>query len=262
MYANLLIALVEQPSTVLTIYWGCLIIGGGLILVSMIGAIEHGAAVDADAGMHVEVDADADFDLDSMHAEADFGVDAGHAEMDIGADAGHVEFDGGLDAAHGGLASAGHATGGAAAVANWFSLRFLVFFAAMFGATGVIFSYLSDWNTKPVLIVALLSGLLVGQGVHQIFRLIRRTSGDSTPRTGDYVNRRASVTIPIAPVGPGEIAVEVRGTQRFLPATATGDMKFKAGDEVVVVGYRAGVAQVISLGEYERQYRSQQGDQA
>lgn len=245
MCTGLLLAVAEQPTVLLAAYWAGLIIGGGLILLSMLGALEHGSAIDADAGLHMDVDAGGDFDLDAAHADADFGVDAGHAEMDVGVDTAHVGVD-----------HAAHAAGGAAVMANWFSLRFLVFFAAMFGATGVIFSYLSDWSSKPILIVALLSGLVVGQGVHQLFRLIRRNSGDSTPQPVDYVNRLASVTIPIAPAGTGEISVQVLGTERFVPAMAGGETKFNAGEEVVVIGYRAGVAQVISRSEFERLNRS------
>lgn len=251
MFLSLLSMLAEQPGLLLTAYWAGLIIGGGLILLSMIGALEHGSAIDADSGLHLDTAAGGDFDVDAAHVDADFGVDVPHADVDVGWDAAHVGVD-----------HAAHAAGGATVLANWFSLRFLVFFAAMFGATGVIFSYLSELSAKPIFIMALLAGLVVGQSVHQIFRLIRRTSGDSTPRAADYVNRLASVTIPISGESTGEVALQVRGTQRFVPAVAAGDAMLKAGDEVVVVGYRAGVAQVLSRGEFERQVREKQGETA
>ena len=85
-----------------TLYWICLIFGGGLILVSSV------SGGDADADVDVDVDAyfDAYFD---MEADVDVDVDADlDAEVDHGGE----------------IAAAG-------SLATWFSIRFAVYFMAM-----------------------------------------------------------------------------------------------------------------------------------
>lgn len=224
--AALLSLLLADVATVLTAsYWGGLIIGGGLLVVSILGGHDSDVDVDVDAGFDFDADADLDFDVD-----ADAGVD-----VDLGTDVAH--------AAHGGFAD----------LTTWFSLRFVVFFAAVFGAIGVILTYLTGLHPGITFVIALAVGLLVGQGVHQTFRLIRRTSGDSAPRPQDYVNKLARVTIAISHPQKGEVALQVRGARRFVPAvTSDAGQSFKVGDEVVVVGYRAGVARVVSREEFEQ----------
>lgn len=227
--AALLSVLLADVATVLTAsYWGGLIIGGGLLVVSVLGGHDSDVDVDVDAGFDFDADADLDFDVD---ADADLATDVAHA-------------------AHGGFAD----------LTTWFSLRFVVFFAAVFGVIGVILTYLTGLHAGITFVIALAAGLFVGQGVHQTFRLIRRTSGDSTPRPQDYVNRLARVTIAISHPQKGEVALQVRGARRFVPAlTSEGGPSFKVGDEVVVVGYRAGVAHVVTREEFEQRSRSRQG---
>jgi membrane protein implicated in regulation of membrane protease activity len=242
MFEIALLAVADGVSLLTAAYWGGLIIGGGLLLVSVLSAAGGGADVDADTDVDFDVDADvdADFDVDA-DVDADFDVDA-DADLDVDVD---------TDVAHA-------AEGGAAALATWFSMRFIVFFLAMFGAVGVILTHLTATDRWATLGIALVAGLLVGQGVHQIFRHIRRTSGDSTPRPQDYVDRLARVTIAISHPDKGEVALQVRGTRRFVPAVTNGsDQRFNVGDEVVVVGYRAGVAHVVSRAEFEQESRAE-----
>ncbi len=231
MLEHVLLAVSDAAAVLTAVYWGGLIIGGGLLLVSMLGASDSDVDVDTDAGFDFDVDADADIDFD-VDADADLDVD-----VDV-------------DAAHA-------VEGGAAALATWFSMRFVVFFAAVFGAVGVILTHLTSTGLWPTFVLALVAGLVVGQGVHQIIRQIRRTSGDSAPRPQDYVHRLARVTVAITHPDKGEVALQVRGTRRFVPAVTSGaGRRFDVGDEVVVVGYRAGVAQVVSRAEFEQESRS------
>ncbi len=234
-------------------YWGALIVGGGLLLVSIIGGSHADAGVDAhtgvdfDADVHMaDLDLDADFDVD-----ADFDIDgAADFDVDVGTD---IDTD---------IAHASHAAGGgAAALATWFSMRFVVFFLAVFGAVGVILTHLTAVGRTATLVVALVAGVAVGQAVHQMFRTIRRTSGDSTPSPRDYVNKLARVTIAIHHPRKGEVALHVRGTRRNVPAVADdARASFAAGEEVVVVGYRAGVARVVSRAQFEQRMHSVEGD--
>ncbi len=202
--------LASSADVLIGLYWGALILGGGLLLVSVLGGL----------GQH--------------HADVDAGG-AADAHAGVEADSGH--FDGSIH----------HAVhGGTAALSTWLSLRFVVFFLAMFGAAGVILTYLTPLTRWLVCALALVAGLAVGQSVHQLFRLIRRTSGDSTPRAADYVDQPARVAVTIVPPHAGEVALLVRGTERYVPAVAAErGPPLEVGDEVLVVGYHDGVARVV-----------------
>jgi hypothetical protein len=187
------------------VYWVCLILGGGLLIISAIGG------GDSDGGVDVDVDADVSVDTD---------VDMGHA----------------------------HAT----SLANWLSVHFAVFFMAMFGLVGVTLTHLTAQSTAVTLASALAGGIVVGQGAHQILRRLRRSSGDSTPKPEDYVNKLARVTIDVSGPKGGEVALRVGRAERFVRAVPRhSDQTFSSGALVGVVGYHDGVAEVVSREEYD-----------
>ena len=214
-------------------YWICLIVGGGLLILSSLGGGDHpDVDVHAATGFDVQADMPAHADVDAGGVDAH--VDAGHADV------GHISH------AH-----------SAASISTWFSIRFVVFFIAMFGAVGVILTYLTPVRPGLTFSLALLAGLCCGQGAHYVSRLVLRTGGNSTTQPQDYVNKLARVTIPVVHPDPGEVAIQVRSGERYLPAVACAPGRhFNTGDEVVVVSYRAGVAQVISRAEFEQQTHS------
>ena len=214
------------------LFWICLIVGGGLLLISTFMGGDAHSGIDADIG----VDADVGVDVD-VSADADIGADvdaSGHFGGDVHAD--HVHAD------HPGPVS----------LASWFSVRFVIFFMAVFGLIGVVLTHLTNASSGAAAGSAVLGGLIVGQGVHQLLRKLQRTSGDSTAQPRDYVNKLARVTIAIHPSRKGEIALLVRGGERFVPAVAKRkDGSFGVGDEVAVVDYSGGIAEVVSRKEFE-----------
>ena len=114
------------------------------------------------------------------------------------------------------------------------------------------FTFLTDQTSGVAFVSALVGGLVIGQGVHQILRKLRRSSGDSTPQPRDYVNKIARVTIAVDHARKGEIAVRAGRAERFIPAIAKrADTMFKSGERVAVVAYRNGVAEIVSREEYE-----------
>ena len=188
-----------------TLYWICLIVGGGLLIISSLAGGDADAALDAELDVDVSVDSEVD---------------------------------------------TGHATAGS--LASWFSMHFAVFFVAVFGLIGVTLTHLTDQTSGVAFVSALVGGLVIGQGVHQILRKLRRSSGDSTPQPRDYVNKIARVTIAVDHARKGEIAVRVGRAERFIPAIAKrADTMFKSGERVAVVAYRDGVAEIVSREEYE-----------
>ncbi len=226
---QILMNLAEIAPLLTTIYWICLIVGGGLLLVSSVA----GGHADADFGSHLG--GDVSFD---GHVGADF-----HAPGDLTADV-HLPGDvsGDIHAHH----------PGATSLATWFSIQFLVFFMAMFGLIGATFTHLTDMGTIATLGVAVAGGVIVGQSVHQLLRKLRRSSGNSTTQLADYINRTARVTIDMTHHNTGEVALHVGATERFVPAVSKReDAMFSRGDAVAVVEYQGGVAQVVSQEEFE-----------
>jgi hypothetical protein len=215
MFDPAMMTLAINVAALTTVYWVCLIVGGGLLAISTV----LGSNTDADLDVADAADA-----LDGADAGADF-------DADVGGDVAH---------------------GGAAALSAWFSIRFLVFAVAVFGALGVILTHLSQTKAELVLVIALAGGVAVGQFVHQLMRMVRRTSGDSTPQPRDYVDKLARVTIAINPPKKGQVALTVGHTRRYVAAIAQRpQVNFNVGDEVVVVAYRAGIAEVVSRAEHE-----------
>jgi hypothetical protein len=117
---------------------------------------------------------------------------------------------------------------------------------------------MSDMAPTNVSIIAIVSGVVAGQAVHQLLRLLKRTSGNSTVSVADFLKQTARVTVQISPPSKGEIAIPVRGNTRFVPAVAKrSDDKFQTRDEVVVVGFRNGTAEVISKKEFDFKTQAQ-----
>ncbi len=231
---QMLMSFAEIASLLTTAYWACLIVGGGLLLISSLAG-GHG---DADLGGHF----DGDIGDISLDAHVDVGADF-HAPADLSAD-----IDAPADVS--GDIHADHA--GATSLTSWFSVQFVVYFLAMFGLIGVTLTHLTDAGGGVTVAVATLGGLLVGQGVHQLLRKLRRTSGNSTTHLADYLNKVARVTIDMSHQDTGEVALHVGSNERFLPAVSKReDAKFSRGDAVAVVEYQGGVAQVVSREEFE-----------
>jgi hypothetical protein len=256
MLANLPTGEAMVSPVLVTVYWACAVVGVGLILLSALGG-SHGhtdGSVDVGAG-GLGGDMPVDMHLDvGAGVPADAGLDlSGHAGgVEAGAP-GEAHFGG--DAAHGGHESTGETPvpqSPDSTAATWFSMRFVVFFVGVFGVIGLILTYMTGAAVPVAFGVALVSGLAAGQGVHQTFRRLDRTAGNSTPTVADYVNQIGRVTIAIRPPKTGEVAIAVRGGQRYLPAASKHlDAGFAVGDEVAVVDYCGGVASVVSRKEFE-----------
>ena len=217
------------------VYVVCLIVGGGLLVISTVFGGHHDADVDVQVDGGVDLDMHADVDL---HADVDTDFDAAaDVHVDHAADAG-VDH-----------AAEGHDL---LSISTWFSIRFVVYFAAVFGLVGTVLSYMSGLSRGVVLGLSVAGGLVVGQGVHQTLRALRRSSGDSAAATEDYLNQPARVTIAIDSPARGEVAVEVRGKEQFVAAAANRpDDSFQVGDRVVITAYAGGTVQVVSQQEYE-----------
>ena len=216
------------------VYIISLIVGGGLIAFSTILGGQGDGGFETD--FSPELDAHVG-DVD-VHVDVDADADVGH-DVDLGDEGGHD-------------AAVGHAASGPFALANWFSVKFVVYFAAMFGGVGLTLDKLTDMTPFSVLVYALIGGFIIGQGAHQFLRLIRKTSGNSQVSVRDFINRTGRITIRVQPPKRGEVAIHIGDRERFVPAVSRRpDDEFKVGDKVVIVGFNAGTAEVISKREHE-----------
>ena len=213
------------PVPLLTVYVVSLVVGGGMLLISTL------------FGGHAGTD---------VHVDGDFSF-SGDVHADVPSDV-HVDPSGGTDGALDGVAGHGHEW---FSLTSWFSISFVVYFLAVFGLVGTSLSFLSEIESGKVAALALATGLIAGQGVHQLLRFLRRTSGNSALNMSEYLNRSACVTIAIDGHKKGEVAVSVRGGTRYLPAAARQpDKRFNKGDHVVIISINDAIAEVVSRDEH------------
>ena len=117
---------------------------------------------------------------------------------------------------------------------------------------GTTLTHRSQWSSRSILAGSTVVGLALGQGIHQLLRRLTRTSGDSTPRPEDYVNKMARVTVRIVPPKMGEVVVRVGRGDRYVPAIShRADRSFQTGEQVAVMDYRDGIAVVVSREEHD-----------
>lgn len=167
----------------------------------------------------------------------------GEGDADLGSDGGvDVDIDADVDGDFGSVGS----------LTSWFSMNFAVYFLAAFGLVGVVMTYLTSRAPGTVVASSVIAGAVVGQGVHQLLRKLRSSSGNSAPAAADYENKLARVTVSVGHKNQGEIVVRVRRSDRYVPAVAKrDDDAFAPGEQVGVVAYRDGVAEVVSRKEFE-----------
>lgn len=227
-------AIAEFPSLG-GVYVVSLIVAGGLLVVSaFLGGHSH-----SDVDVEIDTGFDADVDMDvGAHADVDLDA-AAHAEV-------------------GGLHT--HAAGSALSLSTWISVRFVMYFAAMFGLVGTVLTHSSDVSPGSVLAYAVIGGFIMGQFAHQLFRYLKKNSSDSTTHVKDYVNKLGRVTVAIKPPSRGEVAIQVGENERCLPARAKRDDEvFEPGQSVGVIGFHFGTALIVSRREYDFLNESNEG---
>lgn len=199
----------------LAIYIFCLVLGGSLMAVSVLGDVFG--------------DADVDLDLDT---DMDFELDAG----DLGADAGDLDVD------------AGDATD----AVRILSIRTLIYTLFGFGAVGTLLSFLSSGGFLATLAYAVGGGLLSGAVVTTVFNYLRRTDTGAQLSDATYVGLSGTVTLPLSAGSAGAVAVE-RGERRIslraLPHPSAAGSDPSTWKSVVVVEMDRGVARVAPVEE-------------
>ncbi|MDH5522230.1 MAG: DUF1449 family protein [Acidimicrobiia bacterium] len=206
------------------IYLASAIFGGSFLIPMILGGLGSDMDVDTDFELDTDVDFDADFDAD-LEVDSDLGSDS---DSPVSA---------GLDA-------------GQAIVGSLLSFRSIVFFAAFFGAAGLVFTGLG-YNVVVTLVTALVLGAAAAVANSVLFGLLR--TSESTSQVGErtFEGRPASVTVPIDGGRRGRIRLDLAGQPHYLIAESFDGESFGPGHEVVVVELRDGIARVASLIDLE-----------
>ncbi len=168
-----------------------------------------------------------------------FGADA-DTGFDVDADA---DLDLDLDTGAGG--------GLAALATDYLSFRALVFFAALFGLTGVVLDLL-DANGAFTLAAAVAMGVFAVWLNARLIRYVKQSSVTTSLRDADMAGLAGEVVLPVGPGRKGRVAIEVDGQRRYLVATpfrASGE--FSVGDRVVVIEVERGGARIAAMDELE-----------
>ncbi|MDH3299737.1 MAG: hypothetical protein OES24_04445 [Acidimicrobiia bacterium] len=220
------------------LYLASAIFGGSFLIPMILGGLgsdmEVDTDLDTDFGTDFDVDTDVDFDTD-FELETDFDTDV-DLDSDIGSET-HSPVSAGLDASQ-------------AIVGSLLSFRSIVFFAAFFGAAGLVFTGLG-YNVVLTLVTALVLGVVAAVANSVLFGLLK--SSESTSQFGErtFEGRPAAVTVPIDTDRRGRIRIDLAGQPHYLVAESFDGEAFKPGHEVVVVEIKDGIARVASLIDLE-----------
>lgn len=215
----------------LGIYILAAMIGGGLLLFSVLSGAFHGLGdVDASGG-----------DIS--------GVDADVTAIDADVSGGDIHL-GGTDVDHD--VHVGHDTPGLL-VLGLFRPRNLIFSLAAFGVTGTL---LTVMGSSPN--ATLVSSLVMGGGAwlltYGVFTWLRWSdTGVDAVSEGEIEGRAARVALPMAPGESGRIVCLVADRELYLTARPAPEVRetLDAGSEVVILRIEGGVAEVIPFDALE-----------
>lgn len=199
----------------LGVYLFATVVGGGLLLLSLLGGGDG----------HGDVDAQADVDAH---------VDAGGADHDAGVDADHP--------------------GVTQLVLGFFRPRNFVFGTAAFGLTGSVLTLVGAHPAFTLLAAAGL-GVGFFFLSHGVFALLRRSEAAIAPVSDtQLLGERARVTLDLQPGQPGRIACLLGGREVHLVARLgpQAEAAVPAGATVIVTQVVDGTAEVLPPDLYDR----------
>lgn len=203
-----------------------LIVGGGLLAISLLGDLLGGG--DADLDTDLDTDFDADFDTDVA-------VDADVAMDDIGTDAAGVE---------------GEVSTDLAGAIRIFTIRNLTYFLFGFGGVGwLLVTTRPDLPIWVATVAAVVGGTVAAGAAAVIFGWVKATESGWQADETTYVGCEARVVLPVRHERMGRIIVR-RGDRehelRALPfdARADGPERWRT---VIVIEMDGGTARVSPL---------------
>jgi hypothetical protein len=167
----------------------------------------------------------------------------GDADMDADIDG---DIGGDVDASADAEVDGATSGQGIVAAARFLSFRNVVFFAAFFGLTGVLFTFLQI-NSVITAGTALVIGLAAGASVHHLMDFMRQSESGEAESLDRLEGSYAEVVVGMAGSRPGKIAVKAGDRTHQLVASiheAAEAIEFRTGDTVTIVRIENGIARV------------------
>ena len=132
---------------------------------------------------------------------------------------------------------------------NWFAYinpTSIVFFLIGFGFFGYVFHNTAHFLLPITLLLSGVSGLVIAGLLLLLFsRIFSNIEGETEQDVADRTGLLGTVSIPIQENGMGEILyTSPAGLRKSIPARSVGGQRLERGQEVVVVNYAQGVAEV------------------
>lgn len=212
----------------LTLYLIAGIVGGSLIVLSALGGIgDHDADLEVDHDVDLDVDHDVALDFDADH---DLDLDLDH----------DVDHD--LDVAHAGVLDGVDPEG---VWLPFLSLRFWTYFAAGFGITGGLLTWLGALIEPVIGLSAGGTGLVAGLAMSYAMRALKRGEAHGHIGLDDYQGAEGVVLVAIQPGGTGKIRTRVRGEEVDLLASSDATEPLAAGAPIIIIDMVGAQARVV-----------------
>ena len=201
----------EVPAMML-IYILCLVAGGTFVGLSAIGGLDG-----------------ADFATD-FDAEIDAETESSFDDVDLG--------------------TQGHQTSSKRRGRLWLpflSLRFWTFALCFFGLTGLLVSLVQpELANGLTFLIAILMGLLCGTAAAFVLRALGSNQVNSLTRPDELSGHIGTVEIPFDASSRGKVRLSIRGSTVGFFAFTQEQRKFRAGEQVLVVGLENNKLWVVS----------------
>ena len=126
-------------------------------------------------------------------------------------------------------------------------LSTIAFFAATFGFVGVV-GGATGAGVFSLLVTSAVVAALSGLMSTQVFKWIRRNSVSSEVMDEELEGTMAQVALEVSKSYRGKIIVEIAGAREQMTASPFDGSTIKAGERVVIVKIKGGVALVAPLG--------------
>lgn len=210
--------------SMLTLYVICAILGGGLILLSALGAL----------GGH---DVSHDLASDTGDFSHDFATDSGSADgadHDVSHDAGPADHD--VDSSGPNMFTD--------ALAAFLSLRFWTYLIGTFGLLGTILTATRSAPDALIPLYAMGAAIPMGFLAASLYRVLQRAQTSSSASYQDFLGAEAKVLVAIRGESPGRIRMEMRDETIDMVAVGEEGRQFDVGEQVFVVGLDAHRAKV------------------
>jgi len=127
------------------------------------------------------------------------------------------------------------------------SLRFWTYFAATFGAVGLLLTFVTSTAEPIVAIVSLVTGLAAGFATHWAMRAINQRESDGGVKEEHLVGKEARVLVGVGPNREGKIRIDVKGELVDMIAFTLDPVLMNPGERALVVSIDAGKANIVSL---------------